>query len=83
MISVAADGREFGLDASVIAEGLGLDPARVLEAMRERRITSLCERGVGEDAGCSRLTFFFGRRRMRLVIDQAGNLLERSVEGVD
>jgi hypothetical protein len=83
MISVTADSREFGVDASVIGEGLGLEPARVLEAMRERRITSLCERGVGEDAGRSRLTFFFGRRRLRLVIDRAGNLLERSVDSVD
>jgi hypothetical protein len=83
MISVTADNSEFGVDASVIGEGLGLDPARVLEAMRERRITSLCERGVGEDAGRSRLTFFFGRRRLRLVIDQAGNLLDRSIESVD
>jgi hypothetical protein len=83
MISVTADNSEFGVDASVIGEGLGLDPARVLEAMRERRITSLCERGVGEDAGRSRLTFYFGRRRLRLVIDQAGNLLDRSIESED
>lgn len=72
---------EFGVDAAIVADGLGLDPAFVLAAMRERRITSLCERGIDEDAGRSRLTFRFGKRRLRLVIDQDGNILDRSVEG--
>lgn len=75
-----ADG-EFGVNAAIVAEGLGLDPEFVLAAMRERKITSLCERGIDEDAGRSRLTFRYRERRFRLVIDQDGNILDRSVEG--
>jgi hypothetical protein len=71
---------EFTVDAAIVAEGLGIDPATVLDAMRERRITSLCERGVDEDAGRSRLTFFYGRRRLRLIVDEAGSILDRTVE---
>lgn len=82
MNSVTVDGAEFGVDAAIIAEGLGIEPAQVLTAMRERRITSLCERGIAEDEGRSRLTFYFGRRRLRLIVDDIGNILERSAEGL-
>jgi hypothetical protein len=80
MDTVTLDGGEFGVDASIIAEGLGLDPSQVLTAMRELRLTGMCERGIDEDLGRSQLTFFYGRRRLRLVIDEAGTILERSVE---
>jgi hypothetical protein len=79
MNTVVCEGGEYRVDAAVIAEGLGIDPANVLEAMRQGRITSLCERGVDEDAGRNRLTFFHGSRRLRLVIDEDGKILERSV----
>lgn len=74
-----ADG-EFSVDAALLAEGLGIDAELVLPALRERRITSLCERGVDEDAGRNRLTFFFGRQRLRLVIDDTGNVLDRRID---
>lgn len=80
MNRVTSDGGDFGVDAAILAEDFGLEPANVLTAMREGRLTSLCERGIDEDAGRSRLTFFFGQRRLRLVIDEAGTILERSVE---
>jgi hypothetical protein len=41
-------------------------------------ITSLCERGVGEDDGRWRVTFFHESRRFRLVIDEGGNVIQRS-----
>ncbi len=79
MSTVVCEGGEFSVDADIVAQGLGIDPADVLAAMRQGRITSLCERGVEEDAGRSRLTFFHGTRRLRLVIDEDGKILERSV----
>ena len=51
MSTVVCEGSEFSVDADIVAQGLGIDPADVLEAMRQGRITSLCERGVEEDAG--------------------------------
>jgi hypothetical protein len=46
--------------------------------MRKGEITSLCERGVNEDAGRYRLTFFHKSRRFRLVVDGTGTVIQRS-----
>ena len=46
--------------------------------MREGRITSRFERGEGADAGRFRVTFFHGRRRVRLTLDGDGSVLQRS-----
>jgi hypothetical protein len=64
----------FSVDAALIAEGLGIEPAHVQPRMRDGSITSLCERGLGDDSGRYRLTFFHGARRFRLVVDAAGNV---------
>ena len=80
MSRVDVAGGEFNVDAALLAEGFGMDAALVLPALRERRITSLCERGVDEDAGRNRLTFFYGRQRLRLVIDDTGKVLERCID---
>ncbi len=79
MNTVVCEGSEFSVDAAIVAEGLNIDPATVLEAMRQGQITSRCERGIDEDAGRNRLTFFHGSRLLRLVIDEDGKILERSV----
>ena len=63
------------VDARVLARGLGLDAVSLQEFMREGRITNLCERGVDNDLGRYRLTFFYGNRRLRLVVGQAGNVI--------
>jgi len=47
--------------------------------MRKGEITSLCERGVNEDAGRYRLTFFHKSRRFRLVVDGTGTVIQRSI----
>jgi hypothetical protein len=65
--------------ASVIAQGLALEPSRVQAMMRKGEITSLCERGVNEDAGRYRLTFFHKSRRFRLVVDGTGTVIQRSI----
>jgi hypothetical protein len=66
------------VDAATVAAGLGVDPALVPAYMRDGKITSRYERGVGDDAGRHRLTFFFANRRLRLVLDERGNILQRS-----
>jgi hypothetical protein len=37
---------DLHIDASVIAQGLALEPSRVQAMMRKGEITSVCERGV-------------------------------------
>jgi Family of unknown function (DUF6522) len=66
------------VDVAVVAKGLGIEPALVQERMREGKITSLCERGVDEDEGRHRVTFFSWSRRFRLVVDNEGNVLQRA-----
>ena len=66
------------IDSRVIGEGLNMDPSVVQEFIREGKITSRCERGVEEDEGRYRLTFFSKQRRFRLVIDSMGNVIQRS-----
>jgi len=67
------------IDATIVAEGLAIDPSLVQERMREGTITSLCERGTEEDDGCWRLTFFSTSRLFRFVVDGRGVVIERSV----
>ena len=49
------------IDAVIVAEGLGIVASHVPILMRNGEITSLCERGTGQDTGRHRLTW--GRRR--------------------
>lgn len=67
------------IDATIIAAGLAIQPALVQPLIRKGTLTSLCERGLDRDAGKVRLTFFHGRRRLRLIVDVEGNVIERSV----
>jgi hypothetical protein len=71
------------IEAAIIADGLGIKPARVHHLLRKGKITSLCERGIDQDAGRHRLTFFHGKRRLRLVTDAAGSIIERSITDRD
>jgi len=70
---------EVNIDAALIASDLELDPAAVLEEMRNGRLTSRWERGVDNDAGRYRVTFFYGNRLLCLVVDANGHVLERSL----
>lgn len=74
---VRLDDGAVGIEASLIAADLGLDPSQVLESMRAGQLTALCERGVAEDAGRYRLTFRREDRRLRLIIDEHGQVLDR------
>lgn len=66
---VRLDDGAVGIEASLIAADLGLDPSQVLESMRAGQLTARCERGVAEDAGRYRLTFLREDRLLRLIID--------------
>jgi hypothetical protein len=67
------------VDAAVIGEAFGIPPSQVPAAIRTGTITSRFERGEGADAGRCRLTFFHGSRRLRLVVDPAGQIIQRSL----
>jgi hypothetical protein len=69
---------EFVVDAALVGELLRLPVSRVQTLMRSGGITSSCERGIGEDAGEFRLSFFYGNRRARLNTDLAGRVLRKS-----
>lgn len=69
------------VDAVIIAERLGIEPALVQPQMQDGRITTLCERGIDADAGTYRLSFFTTHKRVRLVVDEAGNVLRLSTLG--
>ena len=66
------------VDATIVAAGFGITPTALLERLREGAITSLCERGIDEDRGRYRLTFFSQTRRFRLVVDECGAVVQRS-----
>ena len=66
------------VDASVIAEGLGIALPLFRQQMQAGKITSLSERGIDDDSGRHRLTFFSEHRRFRLVVDERGAILQRS-----
>lgn len=83
MSTVVFEEDAVSIDAAIVAEGFGIEPALVQALMREEKITSLYERGTNEDADRHRLTFFHEKRCLRLVIDATGNIIERSTSGAD
>jgi hypothetical protein len=66
------------VDASVVAEGLGITLPLLRQQMQSGQITSLAERGTDADLGRHRLTFFSKHRRFRLVVDDSGAIIQRS-----
>ena len=75
---IEIDHDSFTVDAAIIGEKLGVEPAKVLAGIREGSITSLCERGIDEDASRFRLTFSRGNRRFRLIVDTQGVVIQVS-----
>lgn len=68
----------FCIDAEQLGRLLALPAGQVQALMRARAITCVFERGEGDHDGRNRLTFFHGRRRVRLDLDDAGQVLRRS-----
>lgn len=69
---------EVQIDATIIGNGLRVNPTAVHSLIRGGKITSRHERGEGADAGRSRLTFFLGNRRFHLIVGKDGEILHRS-----
>ena len=69
---------DLQIDASVIAEGLGIAVPVLRQQMQAGEITGMTERGVDADLGRHRLTFFSKHRRFRVVVDASGAILQRS-----
>ena len=68
----------FVVDAALLGELLGVAAPLVPRLMRNGAITSLCERGIDDDEGEFRLTFFYCNRRARISLDSTGHLIRRS-----
>lgn len=65
--------KSIEVDAALIARGLGLDVAEFQRLMEQQKITQLCERGTGADAGLYRASFYHEGKRVRLIVDSDGN----------
>lgn len=76
-IDIEDDG--FVVDAGLLAQLLDVPASEVQAFMREGRITSISEKGVGEDADQFRLTFFHGKRRACIRVDTSGKVISRSI----
>ena len=75
-VEINQDG--FVIDATLLADAFDLKAEEVQSLMRDGKITSLSETGVGDDAGRARLTFYYGARTIRFVVDEAGTILKRA-----
>jgi hypothetical protein len=73
------DGETFNVDAALISDGLRVEAPLLLALMREGLITGRCERGMDQDAGRYRLTFYYDKRSVRLTVDEKGDLIEREI----
>jgi hypothetical protein len=75
---ICFEGGTFEVDAATIADGLEIEASSLQQRMRDGALTSRCERGIDRDEGRYRLTFSTEQRCLRLVVDEAGNVLQRS-----
>lgn len=71
--------KDLTVDCRTLAPILGVQPADIPELLRARAITSLCEKGIDENKGEFRLTFFFKGRRARILVGPSGKVMGRSV----
>lgn len=76
IVDVGSDG--FIVDAGLVAKAFGVTEADVQTFMKSGDITSRCEKGIDEDAGRWRLTFFHQDRALRLTLDESGQILGQS-----
>ena len=68
----------FAVNAADLARLFELPAEEVHRLMRKGGITSRFERGEGADAGRFRLTFFYPRRRVQLVVASDGDVLQHN-----
>ncbi|AKC86446.1 DUF6522 family protein [Pseudoxanthomonas suwonensis] len=63
------------IDGAMVARAIGLEVAAFRQLMADGKITVLCERGTGEDAGTWRASFYYGKQRARFIVDARGHPL--------
>jgi hypothetical protein len=73
----------FSVPVEIVAAGLDIEVELVRPLMHQNKITSLCERGVGEDAGRFRLTFFHADQLFHLVVEGEGRIVQISTKERD
>lgn len=78
MTTVERKAGDFVIDAVLLVDAFGLSQDEIRERMKDSRITSRCEVGVGDDAGRWRLTFHHEDRACRFIVDEAGSILKRA-----
>jgi hypothetical protein len=66
------------VDATLLGAAFDLTPDQVMNDLRRGVITSRSELGVDADAGRRRLTFFRGRKRVRIVLDADGAVVQQT-----
>lgn len=66
------------VDPAIVAKGLRLDVEALRAALQDGTVTSLCEKGIEQDAGRFRLTFFSPTCRLRLIVNEDGAVLQTS-----
>ncbi|MGB7088597.1 MAG: DUF6522 family protein [Methylovirgula sp.] len=77
MLKIGFEHEAVQIDATIMAEGFGITPSLLRESMQGGRITSICERGIDRDDGRYRLTFFSDSKRLRFIVDERGNVIQR------
>jgi len=78
MTSVEIGDDGFVVDAEIIADAFGIAASNVQNLMQSKAITSQCEKGIGEDEGSWRLTFYHNNRAFRLTVDDKSQILRRA-----
>ncbi len=73
-----ADG-EITFDAGLVAARLGLAPDVFMQELARGIVYRQVERGTGEDAGRTRVTFRYRASVWRCIIDADGRLIEDKV----
>ena len=77
-VNGTVSGGTIEVDATLLGAAFELTPDQVMRELRDGVITSRSEQGVDADAGRRRLTFFRGRKRVRIVFDADGVVLQQT-----
>ncbi len=73
---ISIEGGGYTVDADYLAPRLDLSPDRLKAEMRAGLVTSVSEKGEGEDAGRVRLTFRYRARGWSVRIEPDGSAYE-------
>lgn len=66
---------DIPIDGDVVARALGLATEDFRRLMDQHRIAVRCERGIHEDEGLFRATFYHGPHYARLLVDRIGRMV--------